>query len=80
VEGIVRLCRADFKTRHHRELAPDELHHLGDQDVDKDQRLSFNEKNIAEVFASQAGRYPGFAGYQAKTARTIPVIALTLQR
>jgi deazaflavin-dependent oxidoreductase (nitroreductase family) len=34
----------------------------------------------AEVYAIQAGRYPGFAGYQKKTSRPIPVIALTLQR
>jgi deazaflavin-dependent oxidoreductase (nitroreductase family) len=34
----------------------------------------------AEVYALQASRYPGFAGYQEKTARSIPVIALTLQR
>jgi hypothetical protein len=34
----------------------------------------------AEVYATQAGRYPGFAGYQEKTLRAIPVIALTLQR
>jgi deazaflavin-dependent oxidoreductase (nitroreductase family) len=34
----------------------------------------------AEVYATQAGRYPGFAGYQEKTSRAIPVIALTLQR
>ena len=33
----------------------------------------------AEVFAEQARRYPGFADYQAKTTRPIPVIALTLQ-
>jgi deazaflavin-dependent oxidoreductase (nitroreductase family) len=38
------------------------------------------EPRRAEVFASQAGRYPGFAGYQEKTARAIPVIALTLER
>jgi len=38
------------------------------------------EARRAEVFASQAARYPGFAGYQAKTARAIPVIALTLER
>jgi deazaflavin-dependent oxidoreductase (nitroreductase family) len=34
----------------------------------------------AEVYASQASRYPGFAGYQEKTSRSIPVIALMLQR
>lgn len=34
----------------------------------------------AEVYALQASRYPGFAGYQEKTSRSIPVVALTLQR
>jgi deazaflavin-dependent oxidoreductase (nitroreductase family) len=34
----------------------------------------------AAVYALQASRYPGFAGYQEKTSRSIPVIALTLQR
>lgn len=33
-----------------------------------------------EIFAVQAGRYPGFAGYQEKTSRRIPVVALTLKR
>jgi deazaflavin-dependent oxidoreductase (nitroreductase family) len=30
-----------------------------------------------EKYAEQARRYPGFAGYERKTARVIPVIALT---
>jgi deazaflavin-dependent oxidoreductase (nitroreductase family) len=34
----------------------------------------------AEVYAIQASHYPGFAGYQQMTSRSIPVIALTLQR
>jgi len=29
------------------------------------------------LFAEQARRYPGFAGYEAKTSRVIPVLALT---
>ncbi|MEU9349120.1 nitroreductase family deazaflavin-dependent oxidoreductase [Streptomyces sp. NPDC048278] len=29
------------------------------------------------AFAEQAGRYPGFAAYQRKTRRVIPVVALT---
>ncbi|MGN5380764.1 nitroreductase/quinone reductase family protein [Streptomyces lasalocidi] len=28
------------------------------------------------AYAEQAGRYPGFAGYQRKTRRVIPVVAL----
>jgi deazaflavin-dependent oxidoreductase (nitroreductase family) len=38
------------------------------------------EPTRAQIFAVQAGRYSGFAGYQAKTSRSIPVIALTLHR
>lgn len=30
-----------------------------------------------EKYRIQSGRYPGFAAYQQKTSRTIPVIALT---
>lgn len=29
-----------------------------------------------EIYARQASQYPGFAEYQAKTSRTIPVVAL----
>lgn len=32
------------------------------------------------VYAVQAGRYPGFAEYQAKTGRPIPVLSLHLHR
>jgi deazaflavin-dependent oxidoreductase (nitroreductase family) len=38
------------------------------------------EPRRAEVFAIQASRFPGFAGYQQNTSRLIPVIALSLQR
>jgi deazaflavin-dependent oxidoreductase (nitroreductase family) len=38
------------------------------------------EPERAAVYAIQAGRYQGFAGYQAKTTRLIPVIALNLHR
>ncbi|RYJ31992.1 AclJ [Streptomyces sp. L-9-10] len=37
--------------------------------------LERDERDAA--FAEQASRYPGFAGYQNKTERIIPVIALT---
>lgn len=33
----------------------------------------------AEKFATQAKKYPGFAEYQEKTTRVIPVVALTRQ-
>jgi deazaflavin-dependent oxidoreductase (nitroreductase family) len=38
------------------------------------------EPQRTEIYATQADRYPGFAGYQEKTKRVIPVIALTLTR
>jgi deazaflavin-dependent oxidoreductase (nitroreductase family) len=34
----------------------------------------------AEVYAEQATRFPQFAEYEAKTSRTIPVVALHLHR
>jgi deazaflavin-dependent oxidoreductase (nitroreductase family) len=37
--------------------------------------LEGDERDVA--FAEQARRYPGFAHYQSKTERIIPVIALT---
>ncbi len=33
-----------------------------------------------QVYREQASRHPGFADYQQKTTRPIPVIALDLQR
>ncbi len=38
------------------------------------------EPRRTEIYATQADRYPGFAGYQEKTSRVIPVIALALER
>jgi deazaflavin-dependent oxidoreductase (nitroreductase family) len=38
------------------------------------------EPTRAAVYGAQAARYPGFASYQAKTSRRIPVAALNLQR
>lgn len=38
------------------------------------------EPSREQIYAIQAGRYSGFAGYQAKTLRPIPVVALTLHR
>jgi deazaflavin-dependent oxidoreductase (nitroreductase family) len=34
----------------------------------------------SEIYATQAGLYPGFVGYQEKTSRVIPVVALRLQQ
>lgn len=34
------------------------------------------EPERSTVYAEQARRYPGFAGYQEKTSRTIPVVEL----
>jgi deazaflavin-dependent oxidoreductase (nitroreductase family) len=38
------------------------------------------EPRRTEIYATQADLYPGFAGYQAKTTRVIPVVALSRQR
>ncbi len=38
------------------------------------------EPTRTAIFAVQAQRYTGFAGYQAKTTRLIPVAALRLDR
>lgn len=38
------------------------------------------EDERAQTYAIQAGRYPGFADYQTKTERLIPVFALNLRR
>jgi len=38
------------------------------------------EPDRTETYAIQATRNPGFAGYQQKTKRVIPVLALTLTR
>jgi deazaflavin-dependent oxidoreductase (nitroreductase family) len=49
---------------------------VGDQVLDVHvTELSGAERD--EAFRRQAERYPGFAGYQSMTTRTIPVIALT---
>jgi deazaflavin-dependent oxidoreductase (nitroreductase family) len=37
------------------------------------------EQQRSEVYATQASLFPGFVGYQEKTSRVIPVIALTLK-
>jgi deazaflavin-dependent oxidoreductase (nitroreductase family) len=39
-----------------------------------------DEPRRSEVYATQAGRYEGFAKYEAATSRVIPVVALDLQR
>ncbi len=38
-----------------------------------------DEPGRGRTYAVQAGRYPGFAEYQAKTDRQIPVVALNLR-
>ena len=37
------------------------------------------EPRSAEIYAMQAARNPGFAGYQRKTSRQIPVVSITLK-
>lgn len=38
------------------------------------------EAERASIYAEQASRYPGFAAYQERTERPIPVVALTMHR
>jgi deazaflavin-dependent oxidoreductase (nitroreductase family) len=50
---------------------------LGDESLTADAEVLV-EPARSQVYAVQAERYPGFAAYQEKTSRQIPVIALTL--
>lgn len=54
---------------------PDVNIEVGDQQLDvRAVELSGADRDVK--YAEQAKRYPGFADYQRKTTRTIPVIAL----
>lgn len=50
---------------------------IGSETVHADAEV-LPEPERTHVFDVQAARYPGFAGYQAKTERVIPVVALSL--
>jgi deazaflavin-dependent oxidoreductase (nitroreductase family) len=64
---------------HNATAHPDDLEvELGDQRYRATVEV-VPEPRRSEIYAKQAVLYPGFAGYQAKTARVIPVVALTLQ-
>jgi deazaflavin-dependent oxidoreductase (nitroreductase family) len=52
---------------------------IGDDNLTADAEV-LPEPLREQVYAVQASRYPGFASYQAKTSRAIPVVALTLHR
>lgn len=52
---------------------------IGDETLTADAEV-LPDPPRAQIYDVQAGRYPGFADYQAKTTRPIPVIALTLHR
>jgi deazaflavin-dependent oxidoreductase (nitroreductase family) len=55
---------------------PDTVIEVGDETLQVHaEEVLGDERN--ELFARQATLYPGFAGYEAKTTRIIPVIALT---
>lgn len=49
---------------------------VGDETFDVDASVTTGDERD-RLYATQAERYPGFAEYQAKTTRTIPVVALT---
>jgi len=56
--------------------SPDTVIEVGDETIEVHAtELAGAERD--EKYRIQSGRYPGFAGYQQKTSRTIPVIALT---
>jgi deazaflavin-dependent oxidoreductase (nitroreductase family) len=55
---------------------PDARIEVGDDVVDV-HAVELQGAERDEKYAQQAGRYPGFAEYERKTSRTIPVIALT---
>lgn len=69
---------------------PDWLHNLLAQP--RDLTVEIGEETLAadaqivpdpargQIFAAQASLYPGFAGYQEKTSRPIPVVELNLRR
>jgi deazaflavin-dependent oxidoreductase (nitroreductase family) len=52
---------------------------IDDRTINADAQV-LTEPSRAQVYEEQASRYPGFADYQIKTTRPIPVIALTLHR
>lgn len=54
---------------------PDASIEVGDEIVAVRARVLVGEERAAH-FAEQARRYPGFAGYQRRTTRVIPVVAL----
>ena len=56
--------------------APDTAIEVGDETIAvRATELTGAERD--EKYRTQSERFPGFAGYQQKTSRTIPVIALT---
>jgi deazaflavin-dependent oxidoreductase (nitroreductase family) len=61
---------------HNLRVHPDARIEVGDQTLEVHAvEVESPERDV--LFARQAALYPGFAGYQRQTARTIPVIALT---
>ncbi|WP_292975708.1 nitroreductase family deazaflavin-dependent oxidoreductase [Mycobacterium sp.] len=55
---------------------PDARIEIGDDVVDV-HATELEGKERDDKYALQAARYPGFADYEAKTSRVIPVVALT---
>ena len=54
---------------------PDASIEVGDEHFDV-HAVELNRAERDEKYAEQARRYPGFADYERKTSRTIPVLAL----
>src|SRR3954452_8568248 len=58
---------------------PSAVVEIGTEKLDATAQL-LDEPRRSEVYAIQSERYSAFAGYEAGTDRTIPVVALDLQR
>jgi deazaflavin-dependent oxidoreductase (nitroreductase family) len=61
---------------HNLQARPEARIEVGDQTLDV-QASEVKGADRDTLYARQAERYPGFAGYQRKTTRVIPVVALT---
>ncbi|HEY8720832.1 nitroreductase/quinone reductase family protein, partial [Pengzhenrongella sp.] len=58
---------------------PETVIEVGDETVQVQAREAHGDEHD-ELYARQAALYPGFAAYQARTARVIPVLVLTRQQ
>jgi deazaflavin-dependent oxidoreductase (nitroreductase family) len=64
---------------HNLRANPEVTVEIGDRPQVKARAVVLEGEERDRWFAEQASRYPGFAGYQTKTDRVIPVVALIPQ-